>query len=149
MRPRLTTLLLLVLLGLSFGAWTHFDRLAERERLVEDALRAQRTIQSEIRLRSLLKGAENSPQGWVLEVKSSWFSPGEAENPLLADFGRPWMDVAGDGERRMRHPENRIARKGDAAWWYNPAHGVVRGRVPDQGTDRATIELYEFINRAP
>jgi hypothetical protein len=31
-------------------------------------------------------------------------------------------------------------------FWYNPARGIVRARVPDQTTDEATLSLYESIN---
>ena len=149
MRPRLTTFLLLGLLGMTFGAWAHFDRLAAREHLIEETIRTQQTIQSEIRLRSLLEGARNSPRGWILEVESSWFARGGPKNPLLANTRRPWMDTARAEQFALRHPENPLARRDDAAWWYNPSLGIVRARVPDQGTHRATIELYERVNRTP
>lgn len=149
MRPRLTTLCLLGLLAIAFGAWTHLDRRAVREGLIERTVRTQRKIQSEIRLRSALEGAKNSSQGWILEVKGGWFALGGPENPLLTASWRPWLETALPDEHAMRHPEIRIAREGVAAWWYNPAQGVVRARVPDQGTHRASVELYERVNRTP
>jgi len=149
MQLRLNTICLLVLMALTFGAWTHLDRCAERERLVERTVVAQQRMQSEIRLRSALEGAKKSPRGWVMEVKAGWFSEGRPENPLLTDAWRPWIDVAQAEQHALLHPTERIARKGIAAWWYNPGKGIVRARVPEQATLRRTAELYEIVNRTP
>ena len=141
---------ILTLLGCSvllFGAWTRLDDLRTFERTVDSTNTALLRIQSEIRLRSALDGYQTSKEGFVVQVESAWFEGGPPRNLLLSGSNRSWIDIDRTGNRSIKHPSNPSVSGTGAGWWYNPANGVVRARVPAQATNRATLELYERVNR--
>ena len=141
---------ILTLLGCSvilLAAWTRFDARKKFEQTVASTNTALLRIQSEIRLRSALDGYQTSREGFVVMVDTDWFEGGPPQNTLLTGSNRPWIEVDHTGNRSIKDPRTPFATKFDASWWYNPANGVVRAKVPEQATNRATLELYERVNR--
>ena len=141
---------ILTLLGGSvilLGAWTRFEAAQRFERRVVSTNTALMRIESEIRLRSALDGYQTSREGFVVDVESSWFEGGPPQNLLLSGSNRPWIEVDRTGNRSIKNPDSPSATKTCAGWWYNPANGVIRARVPAQATNRATSELYARVNR--
>ncbi|MEO0531357.1 MAG: prepilin-type N-terminal cleavage/methylation domain-containing protein [Planctomycetota bacterium] len=93
-----------------------------------------------VEIRTAQRGGE-LPTG----LPQQWFSGGKyPENPYNT-FGVPALhrvDRPG-GE----HPLNAVLNAGSAgAFWYNAANGVVRARVPAQGSRAATTALYCEVN---
>lgn len=53
----------------------------------------------------------------------------------------PWIEI--ESASGAMHPTNKVLKTGVAgAFWYNPAEGVVRGRVTDMGSQAATRDTY-------
>jgi len=77
-----------------------------------------------------------SQQGY--EEFNPWRAPGQAVYDI--DHGGPdkW-------HIRYKTIELGVA-SGWGAIWYNPDNGAVRFRVPDQGSDAATLALYNRVN---
>lgn len=141
---------ILTILGgaiVSLAAWTRFDAIQRFDRTVSTTNIALLRIESEIRLRSALDGHETSREGFVLVVDPAWFEGHPPQNQLLTGLDRRWIDVDGRADRSIRNPTTIFAGRSDAQWWYNPANGVIRARVPAQPTIRATQELYDRVNR--
>lgn len=147
MRVNLTTLTLLALLVISFGAWTYVtDSARERELIASTSLARQRIV-SEVRLRSALAGAEITRQGWVRRIDPAWFPEGRPLNPWFLNHNRNWVDVDVRADSARFDPDSIDTSRHGAGWWYNPANGIIRARVPAQKTSRATLDLYESVNR--
>jgi hypothetical protein len=144
-RPNLTMLTLLAGLVATAGAWRHMDDQRRQDRLVDATCIARQRIHSEIRLRSALANATLSDEGWVTEVDPSWFGPPPC-NPMLAEQGRPWIEVARDADESVVEPTPIEAGPGTAQWWYNPSNGCVCARVPAQSTRERTLALHDAVN---
>ena len=141
---------MLTLLGCSvilLAAWTRFDSMQKFEQTVASTNTALLRIESEIRLRSALDGYQTSREGFVVMVESDWFEGGPPQNALLKGPNRPWIEVDRTGNRSIKNPQKPSATGTSAGWWYNPANGIVRAKVPAQATNLATLELYERVNR--
>jgi hypothetical protein len=117
------------------------------EQSVVDATRAAlSTIRSEMGIHAAVGDVELNEFGHPTVIDPSWFGSTPANN-LLAKGNAPWLEVAHPGEYDRNHPNDPTFRGGRGAmFWYNPARGIVRARVPDQTTDEATLSLYESIN---
>lgn len=77
-------------------------------------------------------------------VQPSWFSGGTPVNPLLPSQSQVF-DVAGSGgasDPVVKH----TSTPATAMFWYNPTSGAFRSRVPTQGSDAATLALYNKVN---
>jgi len=116
----------------------------------EDKYAAKKTqssieqIHREIAVRSQSPNTELNGRGFPSSIDPSWFRK-RPENYTVS-FERPWVDIASVEEADRRHPEMPIAHEGMASFWYNPALGVIRARVPAQTTDRAAHLLYCKLN---
>jgi hypothetical protein len=119
------------------------DKFAER---VEETRAALVTIQGELVIRSQSGQASLNPRGWSETIVPAWFGGELPANTVLSP-DRPWMEIASVEHASWEHPRPMFDVSGnDAAFWYNPALGIVRARVPMQPTDRATIDSYNAIN---
>lgn len=147
MRVNLTTLTLLTLLVISFGAWTYFTESAHERELITSTSLARQRIVSEVRLRSALAGAEITRQGWVRQINPAWFPEGRPLNPWFLNHDRHWIDVDARADSARFNPDSIHTSRHGAGWWYNPANGMIRARVPTQKTLQATRDLYESVNR--
>ncbi|MEM1212872.1 MAG: hypothetical protein AAGI68_11320 [Planctomycetota bacterium] len=97
---------------------------------------------------ALKAAAADDPRNALLvAVQPAWFGERLPLNILL-DADHPWIDLAPPGDR-AEHPPDPVIRRGDqAGFWYNPMLGVFRARVPQQATERQTLELYNRLNTA-
>lgn len=92
-------------------------------------------------------GAKVNARGWPETIDPKWFGKSPPLNEL-APAGSPWVEVAPPEDQALENPPVRIALdRHTAAFWYNPALGVVRARVGSMTSDRRAIELYNQINR--
>ena len=113
---------------------------------VQRARSAAETIQREIRIRAATGGVELNGRGWPKTVDVDWWQGRPPQNPLVPG-DRPWLEIAGPSESGLVHPPVRQSvRKSQAAFWYNPAKGVVRARVGPAVSDRIAVEVYNRVN---
>ncbi|MCA9291931.1 MAG: hypothetical protein KDA25_12435 [Phycisphaerales bacterium] len=118
-----------------------------REELAIAATRdGLRTIMQHIALRAALEAeVELTPRGYPSTIDPAWFADGLPANELVG-AGHPWMEVAREREYAREHPRERTAAFDAAAFWYNPANGIVRARVPIGGSDADALALYNRLN---
>jgi hypothetical protein len=88
-----------------------------------------------------------SPVGFPLNISPQWFTD-EAWLPLnvLVPSRQPWLDVAPTGDSGDHPPDPVIGADQQAGFWYNPARGLFRARVPRQRSDEQTLALYNTLN---
>ncbi len=79
-------------------------------------------------------------------IDPRWFEGVEPRNVLAGS--RPWLDVAPAGDAHDHPPDPILRRPDQAGFWYNPARGTFRARVPAQVTDEATVKLYNDLNNS-
>lgn len=77
--------------------------------------------------------------------EEEWFEGHQFPQHPLNTEDRPWMEI--QSAVGVLHPTNKVLTSSVAgAFWYNPAEGVVRARVPDMGSQAATLDVYNQIN---
>ena len=121
--------------------------------MTKDALSEIRQV---ISLKVITKDVPGNERGWPKSIERSWFdglgrTPSnlmvESADGLLGAAHRPWLEIAGPGDVDLTHPRVRVTLDANtAAFWYNPASGVIRARVPIQVTDQQTTQLYNAVN---
>jgi len=83
-------------------------------------------------------------------IEGNWFADGQLpENPLVHNPAAA-VQVDATGDTSKVHPNAKVYVAGsgatDTAFWYNPANGMVRARVPDAGSTADTLKLYNYVN---
>jgi type II secretory pathway pseudopilin PulG len=117
-----------------------------RERTLSVTTTAVSRMNREIRVQSAMGGAELNGRGWPITIDPAWFGRDLPRN-LLVDPTIPWLEVASDSELELDHPATRlVTSRADAAFWYNPAKGIVRGRVGAFVSDAQALDAYNRIN---
>lgn len=128
------------------GGWLWMRAGAEEDAVIEATRQAVAQLQREVRSRAGTGQAELNERGWPLEVDPKWFE-GQAPRNELISPDRPWLEIAPLEQMDLEHPPDRIAiDRRAAAFWYNPARGVVRARVSPGVSDRRTTEIYNEVN---
>lgn len=97
---------------------------------------------------AMVKELETSvnQRGWPLTIEAEWFGKNPPLNSLVP-AGCPWIEVASGDELNLMNPNVRVALdRSTAAFWYNPAMGVVRARVGPMATDQRAVDLYNELN---
>jgi hypothetical protein len=120
----------------------------EREALIERAAGELRRVELELKYRAAARLPGLNERGWPAQLQQEWFNgpTGVPTNPLVSPE-RPWMDMATSEEHDLDHPLLKMtADPRLAGFWYNPALGVVRARVPVMVSDEETLELYNRVN---
>ena len=148
MRLLLDTLVALMLAAILVGVvfQTRTDQEVDHAR---DTTRAElRRFQQQIALQSTLAKVERTERGYPLTIDPEWFQGNLPSNPLLGPE-HPWVEIASPEQENLIHPNERVAsNKGIAKFWYNPRTGMVRARVPVGMSDKASLELYNYVNNA-
>lgn len=117
-----------------------------RERAVAATASAVHRIAREVRVKSAMGGTALNGRGWPTTIDPAWFGRDLPRNQLV-DAQVPWLEVASDAELELDHPVKRIVTgRADAAFWYNPAKGIVRGRVGAFVSDAQALSAYNRIN---
>jgi len=79
------------------------------------------------------------------DTLDEWFG-----KPVRSAYALPTtplgVEIDSSGDSDVVHPADKVLSGALPAWWYNPANGVVRARVPDQGSATATRDLYVEVN---
>ncbi len=146
MRIVLDTLVALMVAGILAGVTLHHRNTDSAQVQVQQLARNVKLLNREVQLRAALSQSIISERGFPDAIDPEWFSDTLPRNPLLDD-GRPWVEVATIEQQHSEHPpdigpENKMS----AGFWYNPAKGIVRARVPIGLSDRETLELYNSVN---
>jgi hypothetical protein len=103
-------------------------------------------FQTKLQFHSALWQAQEQAVGeYPPQVMPGWFDDRPPQNTLIST-DRPWVDIAPLEDYNDQPPDPLATGPGQASFWYNPALGVVRARVPVQNTDRQTLELYNMVN---
>ncbi|MDZ4753823.1 MAG: hypothetical protein SGJ11_04930 [Phycisphaerae bacterium] len=128
-----------------------FDRRTSESRLVhavEVTRGAVRLIQATLDLHVALGRESLDHVEYPSTIDPQWFSESVPNNELVGN-GHPWMEVAVERDRGLLHPRDITVdgSRGGAMFWYNPARGVVRARVPRTLSDADAVALYNDVNR--
>ncbi len=146
MRLLVDLVVLATLLAVVAGAVLH-NRAVDRERAAVQDVRADlRRIEQAIRVKAATGATEVNGRGWPFSIDPDWFPEDPPQNRLLTP-DRPWLEIAPPEYASLQHPTIRMAfDRSIAAFWYNPANGVIRARVPVTISDKRATELYNRIN---
>ena len=146
MRLFMDSMVALMLVAILAGVMWH-NRVDAQHTQARDLARAEvRRFQQQIMLQSALAQVERTDRGYPQNVEPDWFQGKLPTNPLL-DASYPWLEIAAPDEADYQHPLQRVAGNNSIAkFWYNPHTGVVRARVPSGGSDKASLEMYNFVN---
>ena len=130
---------------LAYGGWRLIHAQMEHQYAIKATQQELLRFKAELRLRSSLMDADLSSSGWVSDIDPSWFKH-PPRNHLL-NPGHTWLEMAEASESALQHPRERdSADSGKAAWWYNPANGALRARMPAQTSTSSLDELYHLVN---
>jgi len=145
MRLLIDSMILAMVLVILIGAVAYrysLDRQDEQLVVVQEGLDR---FQDRLEFHSALWMAQEGTVGnYPPQIMPHWFEQALPQNSLIAGK-RPWLDIAPVGDYND-HPPDPLADGEQAAFWYNPERGIIRARVPQQGTDRMTLELYNRVN---
>lgn len=146
MRLLRDTLLALMLVGLLAGLVWH-NRADSTQRATLNQVRDEVSrFRQQILLQATIGEVETSERGYPMRVDPAWFGDNLPRNTLLGP-AHPWLEIAGTDQAEMRHPRQPLAGDdGLAQFWYNPATGALRARVPAGVSDQAALVMYNHIN---
>lgn len=146
MRLMIDSLVAIMLVMILAGVVLHVQQDRTRSAQSEEVRNNVRWIKREFQLKTVLKEVELNEHGHPLTVDPTWFEGKLPDNSLLGK-GYPWMEIASAGQKDLAHPMNPVATDFSIAkFWYNPANGAVRARVPATISDEDALEMYNFIN---
>lgn len=139
---------LILIIGLVFGL-VYVARQRQQAALhIEQTSDAVDRIELTLKVQAATGATDVNARGWPLTVDPAWFNELLPRNMLLAGE-RPWMEIALPEQAGLRHPPVRQAiDESVAEFWYNPALGIVRARVPLTVSDEQALTLYNRINGA-
>lgn len=139
---------LILIIGLVFGL-VYIARQRQQAALhIEQTSDAVERIELTLKVQAATGNADVNARGWPLTIDPAWFNELLPRNMLLAGE-RPWMEIALPEQAGLRHPPVRQAiDESVAEFWYNPALGIVRARVPLTVSDEQALTLYNRINGA-
>jgi hypothetical protein len=124
----------------------HRNRVAAREIALTHTRAAVRVLQANVDLHAALARESSGAVAYPQLIETLWFEE-EVPTNLLLDSNRPWVEIAGENELGLRHPRNPTVDGGHhAMFWYNPALGVVRARVPRTLSDAEALTIYNEVN---
>lgn len=131
--------------ALSASEWRRRTDL-DSEATIARAIEARRLLERQVRIRAATKAATLNNSGWPTTISPEWFEDHPPRNPFVSP-GHPWIDIAGPDQASLLDPPVRQAlTPADAAFWYNPANGVVRARVGPMVTDAHAVATYNRLN---
>ncbi|MBM4108640.1 MAG: hypothetical protein FJ255_07480 [Phycisphaerae bacterium] len=134
--------------GLGLGYWMLQAR-SEEDHVARTAANLQR-LDREVQVRAGMTGGPATRKGYPRTIDPEWFGDDPPRNALLSAGlagERPWLEIAREDQADLSDPPARIALTSqDAAFWYNPALGIVRARVSSNVSDKRALEIYNRVN---
>jgi len=148
MRLVIESLVLLLVLSVFFVVREQTRQGDHEEADIRVLRESVQIIERHLALHRMLDETALNAYGHPETVDPAWFDGDPPVHPLVpADH--PWVEVAPRREWSLHHPRQRVIIDGSvAAFWYNPARGIVRARVPQQISDERTLEIYNRVNDA-
>lgn len=144
----IVALLTLLVGGLGLGLWVWQARSEERQ--VEHTALAVQRLRREVEVRAVISLVDATRRSYPESIDPEWFGDDPPRNALLSAGlagERPWLEVAREDQADLTDPPVRIALTSrDAAFWYNPALGIVRARVSSNVSDKRALEIYNRVN---
>ncbi|HRP62695.1 MAG TPA: hypothetical protein PK400_05320 [Phycisphaerales bacterium] len=148
MRIVINTMILIMIAALIMGGAMYRQTMQEETALLERTRAEVDRFVREINVQRTMEQVEQSSRGYPLTIEPAWFKNGLPMNPLL-NGNHPWLEIASEDQHDLNHPPDRIAvRRDQAMFWYNPANGRLRARVPVAMSDAAALKAYNFINNS-
>jgi len=146
MRILTDTLIALMLVGILAGFLVG-NRTHQEDRKIREYVRTEvHRFQQQIQMQAAMNQALRDHRAFPETVDVAWFATGVPQNTLLPP-GHPWVEIAPESQADLLHPNDRIALNNKKAqFWYNPANGCLRARVPPGVSDDVSLELYNFVN---
>jgi len=146
MRIVINLLIGIMLLGILGGVMVHHTTTKQHQSELEMVRDEVRRFQREVLLQSTLRKVEINSFGYPVTIDPAWFEDNPPRNTLLGPR-HPWVEIAHEQHDELTHPVEKIAGDRSAArFWYNPATGRVRARVPVSASDATALRMYNFIN---
>jgi hypothetical protein len=144
----IVALITLLVGGLGVVLW--FQESRSEERQVERTAEAVRRLRREVEVRAVINLVDATRRNYPPVIDPEWFGDDPPRNVLLSAGlagERPWLEVARPDQADLTDPTVRIALTSrDAAFWYNPALGIVRARVSSNVSDKRALEIYNRVN---
>lgn len=144
MRLLIDSLIAVMLIGILAGVLLHHRAGQQAAARVQQACEALARLHEQVVYHAALTGEVGDPS-FPNRVDRAWFPDGVPVN-ALAGASRPWIDSAPQGDKGQHPPDPVLDRPNQAGFWYNPASGIVRARVPRQITGQDTLDLYNHVN---
>ncbi|MCC5829907.1 MAG: hypothetical protein JJU36_10720 [Phycisphaeraceae bacterium] len=145
MRLLLNVLILLMIAAVGVAGHHWYQQSQAHRSLVRATIQARQTIEEQIRYEAALTRAFEEDLKYPLTLDPGWFGPRPPRNRLL-DTDAYWVDIAPEGDTGLHPPDPIVTSPRQAAFWYNPANGILRARVPFKDSEAVSLELYNHIN---
>lgn len=145
MRLVINILILLMLAAVSLPAYQWWDKSREQAKRVESTIESIDAIREKIRYETAIITAFESALGYPDIVDPKWFGRSPPGNRLLEPDAQ-WLDRAPEGDYEDHPPDPIHLSHQQGGFWYNPANGLLRARIPDQGSESANLKLYNQVN---
>ena len=146
MRTLQYILVVLMLAGMGAVASREYRAARQNDQAQTETRDSVQRLARQIQLESVLSRSMQPERIYPEEVSPQWFG-GDVPRNVLLGRGRPWIEIAPQSQHQLEHPPRVIAlAETDAEFWYNPASGVVRARVPSLLSDADALARYNFIN---
>lgn len=148
MRLLIDSMILVLALMILVGAVMYRHTTAHQDLALQSVQEGLDEIHEKLEFQTALwQAKEDSVGPHPPQVMPDWFKYGLPANALVNETeDRPWLDIAPLGDYSDQPPDPLALEPGQAQFWYNPALGIVRARVPRQTTDRQTLDLYNRVN---
>jgi hypothetical protein len=118
----------------------------ERAQAISGTRDAVRMLQAEVAVQAALSSPAGDRRVFPRSINPAWFRVETPRNHLLNEH-HPWVEVASPYELDLDDPLDLTVDGGQhAMFWYNPARGVIRARVPRTLTDADARGLYDAVN---
>jgi len=146
MRTFVNLIVLATLIALIAGGVVRHREVAHRQAAVEAVRADVRRFQQVLHLKTVTGETPVNGRGWPTEIDPAWFGKNPPRNDLLSS-NRPWLEIAPPIQASRTNPMVRVANNETiASFWYNPANGSIRARIPVTISDKKATELYNRIN---
>ena len=150
-RLLINSLIALLLMGILGSVVIHHRAKRRTDRLHGSVHRALTRLHEKAMFYGALEFDANFARATVnafpSEVSPLWFREEGLPMNAAVPGWLPWLDMAPVGDLLDHPPDPIIEGPDQAGLWYNPNTGLFRARVFPQHSDKATLELYNQLNR--
>ena len=145
MRLLIDSLIACMLVAILAGVILHYRGQTQELDRLRFTTQALSRLQEQINYHAAMQEAKTDEPGFPPAVSPAWFDADIPMNPMVP--GRQaWIDLAATNDFADDPPDPILNHPHQAAFWYNPARGIIRARVPRQFTDQESLELYNRTN---